>query len=269
MSAIALIATDLDGTLFYDRENITPRDRAALQAVHAAGITVVLATGREFQAAAPALDRLGLWDFVDHIIMAGGAQIYDVKKRETITTGAITPDRLTSIFRRYRNHAITTVLPCDNLFHTNRLTPEMQGESDLLGIPLVLHEDLAAVFTKPSTKLIFHGTTDEVEAFLPLLAQDHDPHVVFRRSHDNYIDCYAAGVSKSAALLQLCGMLGIDMAQTAAIGDNHNDIDLLAAAGKSACPDDGVEAAKQAADFVTCAAHEGAFAAFCTWLGLI
>lgn len=269
MSVYSLIATDLDGTLFYDRANITARDRDALYAVHDAGKTVVIATGREFPAITPALDRLDLWGCIDYIIMAGGAQIYDVRLREITTVGALTPDMLSAVYRRYRNYPISIVLPQDGVFYLSRLTDGMRAESALLGIKLDHRAELTDVFTSPSPKLIFHGTTEEVEAILPVLAADDDPLVVFRRSHDNYIDCYAAGVSKSAALGQLCGRLGISLAQTAAIGDNHNDLDLLAAAGKSACPSDGVEEAKQAADYVTCPAHAGAFADFCAWLGLV
>lgn len=269
MSDIALIATDLDGTLFYDRENITARDRDALHAVHNAGKTVVLATGREFPIIGPALDRLDLWGVVDYIIMAGGAEIYDVKQRSVTTVGALTPDMQSAVYHRYRGFPISIVLPRDNVLYTNRVTAGLRGESALLGTPLEYRADLGQVFTEPCVKLAFHGTEEEVVSILPAMQADRDPHVVLCRSHDHYIDCYAAGVSKGAALGLLCARLGIPIQQTAAIGDNHNDLDLLRAAGRSACPGDGVAEAKQAADYVCCPAHAGAFADFCAWLAVI
>lgn len=269
MEKPALIATDLDGTLFYDREHISDPDRQALFALHEQGVTVALATGRELPVIAPALDRLELWDAVDHIIMSGGAQIYDVRARKATAVGLLPPEVLCSVYRRYESYPISMLLPKDNLFHTNRVTEGLRHESELLGSPLVLHEDLTETFTEPNPKFIFHGTADEVDSLLEVMASDTNERVTLCRSHDNYIDCYLAGINKGAALRLLCERLDVPMAHTAAIGDNHNDLDLLRTAAVSACPGDGVEAAKQAADYVCCPAHEGAFADFCRHLGWI
>lgn len=269
MDRPALVATDLDGTLFYDREHITPRDRDALFALHAAGVAVALATGREEPVITPALDRLGLWEAVDYIIMAGGAQIWDVRAGTVETVGLLTPDMLRDVYARYQGYPISMVLPRDNFFHTNRVTPGLRRESALLGSPIVFHEDLSETFTVPWPKLIFHGTADEVDGILQVMAGDTDPRVALCRSHDNYIDCYPSGVDKGAALERLCARLGLPLSRAAAIGDNHNDLALLRAAGVSGCPGDGTDEAKRAASFVCCAAREGAFADFCQKLGLL
>ena len=47
--SIRLLAIDLDGTLVNDRLEMDPRDVAAVKAATAAGVTVVLATGRMFK----------------------------------------------------------------------------------------------------------------------------------------------------------------------------------------------------------------------------
>jgi hypothetical protein len=269
MSNISLIATDLDGTLFYDRENISKRDREAIFSVHENGTAVALATGRELPIITPALDRLALWDAVDYIIMAGGAQIYTAKTQKIHTVGMLTPEILCDVYHRYQHHPISIILPRDNIFFTNRVTRGLRAESALLGSPIDYRPNLAEVFTASSPKLIFHGTDEEVSAILPFMQQDTDRRINLCRSHNNYIDCYAAGVNKGTALKLLCSSLDIPLDCCAAIGDNHNDLDLLHTAGQSACPGDGTEEAKAAADYVCCPAPEGAFADFCTRLGLI
>ena len=60
MEKIALFATDLDGTLFYDRQNITERDKNTLKKLKEKGCIICFATGREFEVITPALDRLEL-----------------------------------------------------------------------------------------------------------------------------------------------------------------------------------------------------------------
>jgi hypothetical protein len=57
---IRLLAIDLDGTLVNDRLEMDPRDVAAVKAAAAAGVTVVLATGRMFKSSLRYAQPLGL-----------------------------------------------------------------------------------------------------------------------------------------------------------------------------------------------------------------
>src|SRR5215469_7305548 len=62
-SNIRLLATDIDGTLLNPRFQISEGDLAALRQAHAAGIEVVLVTGRRHSFALPIAKQLGfdLW----------------------------------------------------------------------------------------------------------------------------------------------------------------------------------------------------------------
>jgi hypothetical protein len=55
-----LIAIDMDGTLLGDTGQVSPRNLAALRAAHAAGVEVVVATGRRHSFAMRVLRPLGL-----------------------------------------------------------------------------------------------------------------------------------------------------------------------------------------------------------------
>ncbi|TMG18290.1 MAG: HAD-IIB family hydrolase, partial [Chloroflexi bacterium] len=58
--AIRLLAIDLDGTLVNHQLEMDPRDVAAVKAAAAAGVTVVLATGRMFKSSLRYAEPLGL-----------------------------------------------------------------------------------------------------------------------------------------------------------------------------------------------------------------
>src|SRR5579864_1988047 len=62
-SSIRLLATDIDGTLLNPQFQISDRDLAALRQAHAAGIEIVLVTGRRHTFALPIAQQLGfdLW----------------------------------------------------------------------------------------------------------------------------------------------------------------------------------------------------------------
>lgn len=263
MPRFDLIATDLDGTLFYDREHITDRDRAALDQVRALRVPCAIATGRELDTIFPALDRLQLWDSFDYIIHSGGAGFYDVARQENVLTGMLSVDTLRAIYERYHEYGLALVLPQDGTFYTSRRTALLENESRLLACPLIEVPDLREAMTHPHNKIVLNGTVDEIEGILPIVLADPDPTYEWHRSHDNYIDCYARGVNKGTALDALCARLGIDRARTLAIGDTENDLQLLEAAGVAGCPSDGADSVKAAADYICCPAHEGAFADFC------
>jgi hydroxymethylpyrimidine pyrophosphatase-like HAD family hydrolase len=177
--------------------------------------------------------------------------------------GELSAKQLCTLIERYQNHDIALVLPLDGHYYASRRTPILERECALLRYELEVFPDLRDVVTHGNTKLIMNGSAEQIEAILPTVLADPDPACQWHRSHDNYIDCYARGVHKGSALAALCEKLGITPAQTMAIGDNENDLQLLAAAGIAGCPGDGTPNARAASDYVCCAAAEGAFADFC------
>ena len=51
MTAIRLIAVDLDGTLLDSRSVVSPNNREALAEAHRRGVQIVVVTGRRFHSA--------------------------------------------------------------------------------------------------------------------------------------------------------------------------------------------------------------------------
>lgn len=268
MSTVSLLATDLDGTLFYDREHTTDADCEALARAAAAGVTVAIATGRHTDAILPALDRYALRPYIHYIIHSGGAYLYEMSTQREHTLGALSPTVMGDIFDRYAGYGMPIVLSVGSTMYVNHITDRLRREAEILSATLVEVPDFKSIMTAPNGKLVFNGSAEQIDRLLPLLTADPDPRWTAYRSHDNYIDCYAAGVNKGSALTQLCERLGLTLDRAAAIGDNHNDLDLLRTAGIAGCPGDGAPDAKALADYICCPAREGAVADFCRWLGI-
>jgi hydroxymethylpyrimidine pyrophosphatase-like HAD family hydrolase len=70
-------------------------------------------------------------------------------------------------------------------------------------------------------------------------------------SHDNYLEVTRADVDKAGALAALADRLGVPLAETAAVGDGHNDLGLLRAVGLPIAMGNAKPPLKQAAVFVT------------------
>ena len=75
MDGIRLVASDLDGTLLLPDETVSERTRAALAAAKAAGVTVVLVSGRQPRSLGPIAERIGVGGIA---ICANGALIWDL-----------------------------------------------------------------------------------------------------------------------------------------------------------------------------------------------
>ncbi|MBP3459336.1 MAG: Cof-type HAD-IIB family hydrolase [Lachnospiraceae bacterium] len=59
------------------------------------------------------------------------------------------------------------------------------------------------------------------------------------------------GFSKAKGISLMCERLGIDVADTIAVGDSINDVDMLKHAGIGICMGNGSEPAKECADYIT------------------
>src|SRR3984893_3267509 len=107
--SIRLLATDIDGTLLNPQFQISERDLAALRRAHAAGIEVVLVTGRRHTFALPIAQQLGfdLW-----LISSNGAVTRSLNG-ETFHRDLMPAETCIRVCRAMREFRGNTVLTFD------------------------------------------------------------------------------------------------------------------------------------------------------------
>jgi hydroxymethylpyrimidine pyrophosphatase-like HAD family hydrolase len=71
-----------------------------------------------------------------------------------------------------------------------------------------------------------------------------------------WLDLSPVGVSKASGLARVCEELGVDQADTLAIGDGRNDVEMLRWAGRGVAMGQAVEEVREAADAVTASVHD-------------
>ena len=86
MPEIKLIALDLDGTLLNSAKELSPRNRAALEAAAGAGIHIVPATGRFYRGMPECIRSL---PFVRYVVSINGAEVYDTAAKTTLFSAVI------------------------------------------------------------------------------------------------------------------------------------------------------------------------------------
>jgi Cof subfamily protein (haloacid dehalogenase superfamily) len=228
-----LIAFDLDGTLLPETKVITPRTRAAVRALAAAGTTVTIATGKSLHLSGEYADALGL---PMPIIALDGSKVGDWPGGESISSCGVSLAEVAEILRTIDGLALLPFY----VDHRDRL---------------VLHEELAphraflSVYARNIDLIADPADALDGEphfiAFLGLAGDVREGVERLRPITGNGLAMFSAdffrrGVSflvvrpsthKGAALKLLAERLGIPRARTAAAGDWKNDVEMLEYAG--------------------------------------
>jgi Cof subfamily protein (haloacid dehalogenase superfamily) len=237
---IRLLATDIDGTLLNPQFQISEGDMSALRRAHAAGVEIVLVTGRRHSFALPIAKQLGfdLW-----LISSNGAVTRSLSG-ETFHRDlmpAQTCLRLCGAMQEFRGN---TVLTFDTeqkgaivLERLDEIGPSIRRwvEINMEFIEFVVPIERALV--KDPVQAMFCGTMVRMNTALQALERAglNGEITVLRTAYPardlSMVDVLNAGCSKGHALERWAVHRGIAREQVMAVGDNHNDVEMLEFAG--------------------------------------
>jgi Cof subfamily protein (haloacid dehalogenase superfamily) len=231
---IRLVALDLDGTLIGDDLRLPPRTVATIRAVVARGVHVALVTGRMTSSALPYARELGLRA---PLVGLQGALV-----REMPAPGSARPGRLLLHRPLPADVARDTLAWC----RAAGLTPHLNHLEQMV-IPagderaedysrwnfgrVVLVPDLEAWIRGPVTKVIAVGPPPLADQSLERARADFAGRADATVSHPMFLEFLAPGVNKGRAVRFLARRLGVDLRDALAIGDQRNDVEMLAEVG--------------------------------------
>ncbi len=105
-------------------------------------------------------------------------------------------------------------------------------------------------------KLFCVGTDSDIEAVYRALNARFGEDVYVCKSKDIYIEITAKSATKENAVKQLCERLDVPLGCTMAIGDHHNDIEMIREAGVGAAVGNAAEEVKAVAGMVVVGMRE-------------
>ena len=238
--SIRLLATDIDGTLLNPQFQISPRDLAALRQAHAAGIEIVLVTGRRHTFALPIAQQLGfdLW-----VISSNGAVTRSLSG-ETFHRDMMPRETCRRLCRAMQEFRGNTVLTFDKetkgaivLERMDELSSSIQRwlEKNMAYIDFVVPVEKALV-TDPVQAMFCGSLARMVEVRRGIERCGLDGQITVLRTEYpardlSMIDVLNAGCSKGHALERWASHRAIRREEVMAIGDNHNDVEMLEFAG--------------------------------------
>lgn len=234
---IELIALDIDGTLIGDDLVIGPDTRAAVRGALAQGVLISIVTGRMVSSAMRFARELGL---TAPVVGYQGALIRAMPEPGSTRLGRllhhdpIRADVARDIVEWTRvqgldphiNHLERFILRADD--------PNADDYSAFMGSRAELVPDLADSIRHPVTKVLAVGEPPLPTDIAPIARARFRGRADVTISHPKFLEFVAPGVSKGQAVRWLARRLGVKLGATMAIGDQWNDLEMLAAVGHGA-----------------------------------
>lgn len=272
-TAIRLLALDVDGTVCDSRHEIADTTCAAIARVQAAGIRVVLATGRRYRDTLPVAARLG----VDApLVTASGALVKDPRSHATLERAAFDAEVLAGVLRLIVERGHEPILYSDSYaagfdFHCRRL-PGPAGAGS--GVDEYLDRNRALADVRPDldrappagvfagfamgSQAAMHDLEAALHAAWPGRLALHT--IRSPRYRDWMCEIAPVGFTKWSGLVAVAGRLGIAPDAICAVGDDVNDLPMIRAAGLGIAMGNATADVRAAADHVVGTHDDGGIA---------
>ncbi len=254
---IKLIALDLDGTLLDSKKQLSEANRKALTECIQNGILIVPCTGRTADGIPSEIKDI---DGIRYAIATNGAVIHDLKENAVLDTRMLTWEKAMELLEFIDNYpvmydpyiegrGITEPKFFENL-SDYCLTDALQ---DLVKKTRDLHPsiiDYVRNTRKPVEKInLFFPDMEGRARVRAELNKQAD--ILVTSSISNNLEINALGASKGEAIHRLADLLGIDRAQTMAIGDGENDFTMIRMAGVGVAMKNASKELQAEANYVT------------------
>lgn len=240
-----LAAIDLDGTLFDHDKTVSPENLSALRRLEAAGVEVVIATGRHRSRIQGALDHL---PHTRWAVTSQGAAVLDLDAGEMVDAIYLDGEEtrlLMSLGRQLGFSALlydaTDVKAVEHDAGTRSYARIVGGMPALLG-----RSELDAV---RAHKVVWIGEESAIAA-LPGHPDLRKLSLYQVQSLPGMYEFLPPDVTKGSGVAALARRLGIEPAEVVAFGDADNDIPMFHWAGASFAMPHGTPGARRAADTV-------------------
>ena len=274
-----ILALDLDGTLLGPTGGVSDANIDAVNAARKAGIEVVICTGRgpveskQPSAASRALGRMpGLSEAP--VVVAGGSMIADASTGRTIQRWPMNTDLVRRVVGRFRDANSASMVLKDPdaagfdylIVDTGPLDPVNVWWFEKMGIrrrhiPELDHDEhpehTVRVGLAATTDRMFHLGREIISEFEPeatlhhfaaVSSQNTGNGLIGKSTTVHIIEVFDKAVTKWTAIDWIAKRRGVPRERVAAIGDEINDVAMLAGAGRGVAMGNAVTKVKDIAD---------------------
>ena len=253
---IGLIALDLDGTLIDDDLVLRPRTIRAIAAARAQGVAVSIVTGRMTTSALPYARTLGLTDplvaYQGALVRALPEPARDPRLGRILAHRPLAADAARDVLEWARSVGLEPHVNHLERFVIGADDPRAEDYSAFLGARAEIVPDLRAWLRHPVSKVIsVAAASDPVpEAVLEEGRRRFAGRAEVTISHPRFLEFLAPGVSKLVGVRHLARRARVPLGRVLAVGDQFNDVEMIAGVGHGAAMPSAPAPVRAAARYV-------------------
>ena len=249
-----LLASDFDDTLYDTQGRVCQRNVQALEYFMSQGGRFAVATGRAHRTFSP---YVHLVPMNAPAVLSNGSALYDFQQ-ETMVMQTFLPDHVREDFsalcarfpevgfEAYHGEEIYAYRPNEVTdAHMEKVGTTYTQVDRIEDIPL------------PWTKAIFQQTHEKLLPVQPWFLEQFGGHYEAIFSNQVYLEITAKGSNKGGMVLQLAQHLGIRSQHVYCVGDNQNDLPMLAVSAIPFAPANCAQSVKDWGVRILCHCDDG------------
>lgn len=246
LAPLKLAAIDLDGTLLGGDHQISAENREAVEKLVAAGMEVVLASGRHHLSMQPYARQL---PGVRWLVSAQGGEVSDVAREQVLERHFLTRAQLAEVIAMLRRREMSALF-----YAAEGILTDSPTNDSLAFYATLSGNEIHRVTTKElMERSVFKVVAAAAEADIDRLIASPEAIALELqrvRTHRRFFEFMPRGVTKASALATLAAHLGLEARNVVAFGDGDNDVPMFQWAGSSFAMPHGWPSAKEHARYV-------------------
>jgi Cof subfamily protein (haloacid dehalogenase superfamily) len=267
---IKLIALDIDGTLLNSRWEVSPANRAAIAEATRRGIEVALVTGRRYDFALPVVQQIAS---PLTMIVNNGAMVRS-KEGSTLLRHLLPKDTALRVIQATNRWRECTSVVFDRSKANQVIVERIDFEDGIRGLYYRRNREflgeavpLESCLTEDPIQVMLAGPVApmrEVENVLRSVQFSREftlAVTLYEDKNFSMIDVIHPSITKGSTLSEWATLRGIAGGDILAVGDNHNDLEMLSFAGIQVVMGNGVPELKARGWHVTHSNDEDGVAA--------
>jgi Cof subfamily protein (haloacid dehalogenase superfamily) len=251
------VATDLDHTLIWQDGALRTRTLEVLHRVQAAGIHVIIVTGRMVQSLEKVVPRSVLGE---PAICYQGAVVVDSDGR-WLSHVPIDVELAKEAIAAVEAEGYSPNVYVDDELYVSEETQWSQAYAAFQGLTILSVGKLADWLDRPPTKIVCVGDPDELDALEVRLERVFEGRLEISKSLPYFLEFSAFGITKGAGLDFLSEHMGFSAQRTICFGDGENDVELVGWGGFGIAVENAHARVKAVANWVCPPAAEEGVAA--------
>jgi Cof subfamily protein (haloacid dehalogenase superfamily) len=226
---------------------LRPRTRAALTAARAAGIHVLVVTGRMFRSVRPYLTAAGL---DEPVVCYQGAVVADPVSGRFLRHEPIPLELAREAIVAVEDAGYPLNCYVDDELYVAEHTAASEAYASFQNLEVHAVGSLLEWLDQPPTKLVAVGDPTELDGLEARMVDLFDGRMYISKSLPYFLEFASPDVTKGSGLAFLAEHLGFAQDRTVAFGDGENDLPLLEWAGYAVAVENAHERVLAIADFV-------------------